>query len=49
MSHKADNQALLRTLATEGGRLKFSRLTYRGILAANRLARAGHVYIDKKA
>jgi hypothetical protein len=49
MSHKADSQTPLRTHAREGGRLRLSRLTYRGILAAKRLARAGHVYIDKKA
>jgi hypothetical protein len=35
MSRTGDNQTLLRTLASEGGRLKSSRLTYRDILAAN--------------
>jgi hypothetical protein len=49
MSRKADDEYVLRTLAREGGRLKFSRLTYDGILAANRLARAGRVRIGKQA
>jgi hypothetical protein len=49
MSHQADEDVLLRTLAREDGGLKFSRLTYDGILAANRLARANRVYIDKQA
>jgi hypothetical protein len=35
MSHHADEDVVLRTLTREGGRLKFSRLTYDGILAAS--------------
>ena len=41
MSHKTGNR--------EGGQLKFSRLTYDGILAASRLARAIRVWIDEQA
>ena len=33
----------------ESGRLQFSRLTYDGILAANRLARANRVWTGKQA
>ncbi len=39
MSHQAGEEFVLRTLAEEVRRLKFSRLTYRGILAASRLAK----------
>ena len=39
-SHQAGEEVVLRTLAREGGWLQFSRLTYDGILAAGRLARA---------
>ncbi len=49
MSHQADEEYVLRTLAREGGRLTFSRLTYDGILAASRLARAGRVWTGKQA
>lgn len=44
MSHQADEDVMLRTLAREGGRLKASHLTYDGILAASQLARAGRVW-----
>ncbi len=49
MSHTADNQAVLCTLAREGGRLTFSRPTYLGTLAVDRLARAGHVCTGQQA
>ncbi len=48
-SHQADEDVVLHTLAREGGRLNFSRLTYEGILAANRLPRVGRVDIGKQA
>lgn len=41
MSHKTGNR--------EGGQLKFSRLTYDGILAASRLARGSLVWTGKQA
>ncbi len=48
-SHRAGEDVVLRTLAGEGGRLQFSRLTCDGILAASRLARANRVWTDKQA
>jgi hypothetical protein len=48
-SHQADENVVLRTLAREGGRLQFSRLTYDDIRAANRLARANRVWTGKQA
>jgi hypothetical protein len=49
MSRKADEEYVLHTLATEGGRLKLSRLIYDGILAAGRLARANLARTGKQA
>ena len=49
MSSQTDEDVVLRTLAREGGRLKFSRLAYDGILATGRLARAGRVCTGKQA
>jgi hypothetical protein len=49
MSSQTDEDVVLRTLAREGGWLKFSRLACDGILAAGRLARANRVHIDKQA
>jgi hypothetical protein len=49
VSHKAGEEYVLHTLAKEGGRLKFSRLTYDGILAANRLARANLAWTGKQS
>ena len=46
-SHQADEDVVLRTLAREGGRLQFSRLTYDGILAA--AGRATPVCTGKQA
>ena len=48
-SHQAGEDVVLRTLAREGGRLQFSRLTYDGTLAASRLARASRVWTGKQA
>jgi hypothetical protein len=48
MSHQAGNETALRPLAREG-RLTFSRLTCRGILAASRLAWAGLVWTGQRA
>ena len=48
MSHQADEDVVLRTLAREGGRLKFSRLAYDGILAAS-LVGQGHPRLDRQA
>jgi len=49
MSQESDDQELLRTLTREGGRLKWTRLTYRGIKAANRLIKRQQVYVDQHA
>jgi hypothetical protein len=49
MSSQTDEDVVLRTLASEGGRLKFHRLACDGILAASRLARADRICTGKQA
>ena len=49
MSHNAGEEYVRRTLAREGGLPKLSRLTYDGILAASRLARANLAWTGKQA